>query len=56
MNLALKVLFNGVLTVLPVWVINEGCSLVGKVFSEVIEFSMPVFNTGISFAFLINAE
>ena len=55
MNLALKVLFSGVLTVLPVWVSNEACSLVGKVFSEVIELSMPVLSTGISFAFLINA-
>ena len=51
MNLALKVLFSGVLTILPVWVINEGCSFVGKAFSEVIEFSMPALSTGISLAF-----
>ncbi len=55
MCLALNVLFSGVLTVLPVWVSNEGCSLVGKAFSEVIELSMPVLSTGMSLAFLINA-
>ena len=55
MCLALSVLFSGVFTVLPVWVSNEGCSLVGKVLSEVTELSMPVCSTGISFAFLINA-
>jgi hypothetical protein len=31
MYLALKVLFNGVFTVLPVWVSNEGCSFVGMI-------------------------
>ena len=55
MCLALSVLFSGVFTVLPVWVSNEGCSFVGKVLSEVTELSMPVFSTGMSLAFLINA-
>ena len=52
MCLALSVLFNGVFTVLPVWVSNEGCSFVGKVLSEVTELSIPVFSTGVSLAFL----
>ena len=49
-------LFRGVFTVLPVWVTSEGCSFVGKVHSEVTELSMPVFSTGMSLAFLRNAE
>jgi hypothetical protein len=55
MCLALKVLFKGVFTVLPVWVSSEGCSFVGKVHSEVTELSIPVFSIGMSLAFLSNA-
>ncbi len=56
MCLALSVLFCGVFVVLPVWVSKEGCSFVGKVLSVVTELSMPVLSTGMSLAFLINAE
>ena len=56
MYLALRVLVNGVLTVLPVWVSRVGCSFVGKLLSGVTELSIPVFKTGMSIAFLSSAE
>jgi hypothetical protein len=55
MYLALKMLVNGVLTVLPVWVSREGCSFVGNVLSGVTVLSIPVLKTGISFALLRSA-
>ncbi len=51
MYLALRVLVSGVFTVLPVWVIKEGCSFVGKLLSGVTECSIPVVKTGMSLAF-----